>query len=109
MSMPRRKTSSLRNSLWSCSNTGVRFIGEKPMAGCPAWGQESGVRMGLGQAPGTRGEAGISTHCSDVAAVSGSWEDLKLELQLPIKRDAVSARHGGSRVPQKQARKVPKP
>lgn len=55
MSMPRRKTSSLRNSLWSCSSTGVRFIGEKPMAGCPAWGRESGVRRGLGQAAGTQG------------------------------------------------------
>lgn len=36
MSMPRRKTSSLRNSLWSWSSTGVRFMGEKPRAGYPA-------------------------------------------------------------------------
>ena len=53
MSMPRRKTCSLRNSLWSWSSTGVRFMGEKPIAGCPAWGWGwYRVRPGLGRAPG---------------------------------------------------------
>lgn len=35
--MPFRKTCSFRNSLWSCSRIGVRFIGEKPIAGIPTY------------------------------------------------------------------------
>lgn len=35
--MPLRKTCSFRYSLWSCSRMGVRFIGEKPMAGRPTY------------------------------------------------------------------------
>lgn len=63
MSMPRRKTCSLRNSLWSWSSTGVRFMGEKPIAGCPAcrwgavWGEDG---MGTACPPHT------PRHCSCV-------------------------------------------
>ena len=37
MSMPLRKTVSLRNSSWSWSKIGVLFMGEKPIAGIPTW------------------------------------------------------------------------
>lgn len=93
MSMPRRKTSSLRNSLWSWSSTGVRFMGEKPRAGYPAWGWRSTVSPG--RAAGPRLGWG-STHRPDVAAVGGSWEDLQLERQLPVGRAMASAWHRDS-------------
>lgn len=35
MSIPRRNTVSCNRSSWSCSSTGVRFMGEKPRAGIP--------------------------------------------------------------------------
>jgi hypothetical protein len=35
MSTPRRNTASCSRSSWSCSNTGVQFMGEKPRAGIP--------------------------------------------------------------------------
>lgn len=111
MSMPRRKTCSLRNSLWSWSSTGVRFMGEKPIAGCPAWRWgvqgEAGTGTGTGCPPLPKHSSCLGlqvspqvrdprvgwhhTHRSDVATVGGSREDLKLELQLPAKRDSVSA------------------
>lgn len=40
-SMPFRKTCSFRYSLWSCSRIGVRFIGEKPIAGIPTWSHQT--------------------------------------------------------------------
>lgn len=57
------------------------------------------------------------THRSDVAAVSGSWEDLELELQLPDKQDPASAWAQGQPGPlspchpagRDHTRKVPEP
>lgn len=91
MSMPRRKTSSFRNSLWSWSSTGVRFMGEKPRAGYPAWGWGSTVSPGRAAGPRVGWD---STHRPDVAAVGGSREDLQLERQLPVGQAVASAWHG---------------
>ena len=73
MSIPRRKTFSFRNSLWSCRSIGVLFIGENPMAGIPiCCKKESKVITYL-----------IYCHCSQVLRSTSvdSWrfESIKID------------------------------
>lgn len=54
MSIPRRNTASCSRSSWSCSSTGVWFMGEKPRAGMPAYRGEAECQEGQPAAAATQ-------------------------------------------------------
>lgn len=89
MSTPRRNTASCNRSSWSCSSTGVRFMGEKPSAGTPTCRAARRSHEEKGQHPGPPPAHPLQTaHRTEVAAISGSGEDLWLQSELPVERGA---------------------
>lgn len=97
MSIPRRNTASCSRSSWSCSSTGVRFMGEKPRAGtptCRARRSHQGVASTQHHSLPTRLRA---AHRAEVAAVGGSGEDLLLQREAPVGQSLVSGGRAGKR------------
>lgn len=107
MSIPRRNTASCSRSSWSCSSTGVWFMGEKPRAGTPACrGKEE--PLGERPAPGATALPTLlqAAHRAEEAAVSGSGEDLQIQSEVPAEGRAGGMGRRGAREEAKGRRTV---